>query len=192
MLDIKSKPFYLDDDAAQWVADTLASMDDDEKIGQLFIHMMIPSGEHVQDDNLEKIAKSWRLGGIMFRPGEKDIIRRTSENLQEKSRIPMLIAANLDSGGDGIICEGTRVGAQMNMAATGDADIAYLAGKVSAREGLSVGCNWTFAPVVDIDYNWRNPITNTRTFGSDPDVVKTMAKAFIEGVSEQRYMAACI
>lgn len=138
MLDIKSKPFYLDDDAAQWVADTLASMDDDEKIGQLFIHMMIPSGEHVQDDNLEKIAKSWRLGGIMFRPGEKDIIRRTSENLQEKSRIPMLIAANLDSGGDGIICEGTRVGAQMNMAATGDADIAIWPEKSAPEKD----CQW--------------------------------------------------
>ena len=192
MIDLKGKPFYLDDEAVRWVADTLSSMDNEEKIGQLFIHMMIPFGEHVQEDSLEKMTKNWKLGGIMFRPGEKDIIRRTSEKLQKKSRIPMLIAANLDSGGDGIISEGTRVGAQMNMAATGDTDIAYLAGKVSAREGSAVGCNWTFAPVVDIDYNWRNPITNTRTFGSDPSVVKAMASAFLKGVAEQKHMAGCI
>ena len=186
MIDIRNKPFYLDDEAVKWVTDTLESMDNDQKIGQLFIHMMIPFGEHVQDASLEKMTKDWMLGGIMYRPGEKDTIRRTSERLQSMSAIPMLIAANLDSGGDGIVCEGTRVGAQMNMAATGDTNIAYLAGKVSAKEGLAVGCNWTFAPIIDIDYNWRNPITNTRTFGSDPAVVKAMAKSFVRGVSEQK------
>ena len=192
MIDIRNKPFYLDDEAVKWVTDTLESMDNDQKIGQLFIHMMIPFGEHVQDASLEKMTKDWMLGGIMYRPGEKDTIRRTSERLQSMSAIPMLIAANLDSGGDGIVCEGTRVGAQMNMAATGDTNIAYLAGKVSAKEGLAVGCNWTFAPIIDIDYNWRNPITNTRTFGSDPAVVKAMAKSFVRGDSEQKHMAACI
>lgn len=192
MIDIRSKPFYLDDESAKWVADTLASMDNEQKIGQLFIHMMIPAGEHVEEPSLNKLTKEWKLGGIMYRPGEADTIRRTSERLQSKSQIPMLIAANLDSGGDGIVSEGTRVGSQMNMAATADTNIAYLAGKVSAREGLDVGCNWTFAPIIDIDYNWRNPITNTRTFGSDPAVVKAMAKAFVRGVSEQKYMATCI
>lgn len=192
MIDIRSKPFYLDDESARWVNDTFLSMDNDQKIGQLFIHMMIPFGEHVEDASLNKLTEDWKLGGIMFRPGETDTIQRTSAKLQSQSRIPMLIAANLDSGGDGIVEEGTRVGAQMNMAATGDENMAYLAGRISAKEGLAVGCNWTFAPIVDIDYNWRNPITNTRTFGSNPATVKAMAKAFVRGVSEQKYMAACI
>lgn len=191
MINLKNKPFYLSDERIAWVTDTLEAMTEEEKIGQLFIHMVIPYGEHVSEESLDRMSHEWKLGGVMFRPGQKEIIGAVSKKLQEKSRIPMLIAANLDSGGDGIIEEGTRVGAQMNMAAAKDSVIAYEAGKISAREGLAVGCNWTFAPVVDIDYNWRNPITNTRTFGSDPNLVKEMAEAFIKGVSEQN-MAACI
>jgi hypothetical protein len=32
--------------------------------------------------------------------------------------------------------------------------------------------NWTLAPVVDIDYNFRNPITNVKTFGNDIETIK--------------------
>ena len=37
MVDLKAKPFYLTDEKIRWVKDTLASMTEDEKIGQLFI-----------------------------------------------------------------------------------------------------------------------------------------------------------
>ena len=60
-------------------------------------------------------------------------------------------------------------------------------------EGGATGCNWAFAPIVDIDFNWRNPITNVRTYGSDPERVLTMADAYIDGIREaDPGMAACI
>lgn len=191
MIDLKGKPFFLTDEQVRWVQTLRDSMTDEEKLGQLFIHMVIPDEEHCADESVQVMTKQWRLGGIMFRPGDRAIIQSTSEKLQSESKIPLLIAANLDSGGDGILLDGTRVGAQMNVAATKDTEIARAAGRVSAAEGCAVGCNWTFAPVVDIDYNWRNPITNTRTFGSNPDTVRTMASAFIRGVCEYP-MATCI
>ena len=39
MTDLKSKPFYLNDAQCRWVEDTLNSMTDEEKIGQLFCVM---------------------------------------------------------------------------------------------------------------------------------------------------------
>ena len=36
MIDFKGNPFYLNDTQIAWVQSTLASMTDDEKIGQLF------------------------------------------------------------------------------------------------------------------------------------------------------------
>ena len=39
MVDIKAKPFNLSDEDCKWVEDTIASMDVDEKIGQLFFNM---------------------------------------------------------------------------------------------------------------------------------------------------------
>jgi beta-N-acetylhexosaminidase len=37
MIDLKAKPFSLDDAGVEWVRSTLAAMTDEEKIGQLLI-----------------------------------------------------------------------------------------------------------------------------------------------------------
>ncbi|WP_409193387.1 glycoside hydrolase family 3 N-terminal domain-containing protein, partial [Clostridium perfringens] len=42
----------------------------------------------------------------------------------------------------------------------------------------------SFAPIIDIDYNFRNPITNTRTFGSDPETVKNMGAEYVKAVQK--------
>ena len=35
MINLKEKPFYLDDKGCEWVKNTLAGMDDKAKVGQL-------------------------------------------------------------------------------------------------------------------------------------------------------------
>ena len=49
-----------------------------------------------------------------------------------------------------------------------------------------MGVNYAFAPIVDIDNNTLNPITNTRTFGKSPETVLKMASAYIDGLMEGR------
>lgn len=72
----------------------------------------------------------------------------------------------------------------LQVAATGDTKYAYELGKIAGKEGRAVGINYAFAPIIDIDYNTLNPITNTRTFGNDPEVVYEMASAYIDGLME--------
>ena len=48
------------------------------------------------------------------------------------------------------------------------------------KEGAALGVNWAFAPVSDIDCNFRNPITNTRTYGSDPKMVQNCVVSYIK------------
>ena len=122
--------------------------------------------------------------GLMCRPMPAAEVVNTVRILQENSKIPMLISANLESGGNGIVQEGTMIGSQMQVAATDDDEMAYKLGVVAGREGSAVGANWAFAPIIDIDYNFRNPITNTRTLGSDPDRVRRMGVQYVKGVQE--------
>jgi beta-N-acetylhexosaminidase len=63
--------------------------------------------------------------------------------------------------------------------------------EVCAKEAREAGANWAFAPIIDIDCNFRNPITNTRTFGSDPERVEAMGVAFTETVQALGMAAAC-
>lgn len=37
LVDLRAKPYYLDDEAVDWVEKTIAGMTDEQKIGQLFI-----------------------------------------------------------------------------------------------------------------------------------------------------------
>jgi beta-N-acetylhexosaminidase len=180
MINLKVKPFYLEDDDIKWVEKQLREMDINEKVGQLFC----PIGNTDNELELEAFLSQIKPGGIMYRPAKGEDIRRVHKILQNNSKIPLLISANLEAGGNGIASDGTYFGKQMQVAATDDDDMAYKLGLVAGREGSAVGCNWAFAPIVDIDMNFRNPITNVRTFGSDPDRVIRMAKAYINGIKE--------
>ncbi len=105
--------------------------------------------------------------------------------LQTHSDVPVLMSANLESGADGVcFTHGTRIGSPMAVAATDDADLAYRHGLACGREASALGIHWAYSPVVDIDLNFRNPITNTRTFGSDPERVARLGTAYIRGIQE--------
>lgn len=185
-MDLKAKPFYLQDEDIQWVKNTLDSMDLDAKVGQLFC----PLGMNDDQTELQDMLENYQPGGIMYRPGEGVGVQSTHRYLQDNSRIPLLVSANLEAGGNGIASEGTYFGKQMQVAATDNEEMGYRLGQIAGREGKAVGCNWAFAPVVDIDMNFRNPITNIRTYGSDPERVLRMGKAYVKGVQENGVAAS--
>lgn len=186
MTNLKAKPFYLQDEDIEWVNHTLANMSPDEKVTQLFCQIAYTNDEGY----LKYLAKDTAVGAVMCRPMSAAEAVETVCILQENAKVPLLIAANLEAGGSGIVHEGTRVGSPMQIAATDDDELAYKTGIVSGREGAAVGANWAFAPIVDIDMNFRNPITNTRTFGSDTDRVRRMGINYLKGLQENGVAAA--
>ena len=180
MIDLKAKPFYLNNEQIQWVNDTLASMTLEEKAGQVFC----PMGFAGDEETLRHIVCEIGVGGMMYRQGFKAEIQKTHRRIQSLAKIPLLLAANTEAGGNGLAFEGTTFGAPMAVAATGDPENAYRMGYVSCAEGAAMGLNWSFAPIVDIDMDFHNPITNTRTFGSDVDTVIACASRYLDAADE--------
>ena len=180
MIDLKANPFFLNDEAIRWVEETKASLTVEEKLQQLFF----PLGYSANEGYLQYELLNRHPGGVMFRTGRIDELFAAHSYLQTHTKVPLCLAANLEAGGDGIVAEGTAFGKQMQAAATGDPEQAYRLGRVSCAEGQAVGCNYAFAPVVDIDLNYHNPITNVRTYGSDPEMVKKCGLAYMRGAKE--------
>lgn len=180
MLDLTKKPYHLTKEQIQLLQDKVKSMTLDEKIGQLFFVI----GQDEEQVDITEFIKTYRPGGMMYRPAAAEKIKRQLATAQEASDIPLFFSANLESGGNGIITEGTWFGMPMQIAATNDAKHAYELGNVAGYEAAQVGCNMSFSPIVDIDKNFRNPITNTRTFGSDQERVIEMATAQIKGLEK--------
>lgn len=181
MIRYKENPFYLTDEQVQWVENTYDSMSLEEKIGQLFCPIVFTK----EEKELKELVETKHIGGMLYREGPGEELRQSHKILQDASKIPLLTASNLEYGGNGSAIEGTYYGREMLAAATGDVERAYQLGKVSCSEGAAVGVNWSFAPVVDLDLNYHNPITNVRTFGSNLQTVIDMGKAYIRGAKEE-------
>ena len=175
---MREAPFNLDDAGIAWVESTLAGLDTKAKVGQLFCGITRRFTEAALDATLSVCTP----GGIMYRPCTTEEAVTFSNLLRQKIAIPMLVAANVEKGANGIVHEGTFLGSPLSVGATGDVAMAGKLGEVCGSEGAAVGANWAFAPIIDIDYNFRNPITNIRTFGSNPDLVRDMGVAYVKAV----------
>lgn len=185
-VNLREKPYYLDDEAIKWVEDTIAGMTKEEKIGQLFVNM----GSDRSEEYLKDVLERYKIGAVRYNPGTAEEVHEQNRILQENSKIPLLIAANTEAGGNGACTDGTEIGLEVKIGATNDPKYAYKMGRVSGIEAAALGCNWSFAPITDINRNWRNPIISARTFGDDPERVLEMSKAYMKGFMESNMVCA--
>lgn len=181
MVNLKATPFHLNDQDIEWVNNTFSSMSLQEKLGQL----MFPVGASNEESVLRQMVEGLGIGGMMYRAAEGELVQESHRILQSYAKIPMLLAANLESGGTGLVKDGTNFAMPMQASASGDPEAGYKLGKIACSEGAQVGCNVAFAPIVDIDINFRNPITNLRTFGSNVDKVIQMGSGYLKAAEEE-------
>ncbi len=177
MVDLKANPYYLSDEDIKWVESTIASMSDEEKVGQLFFQLTSSQDE----DYLKELMQKYHLGGCRYNgmPGRK--VQEQNHTLQSYAKVPIFIACNTEAGGNGACADGTAIGSGVKIGATGKEEYAYALGKMSNEEAAAIGCNMAFAPVCDIAYNWENTEIITRAFGNDPERVAKMSAAYVQG-----------
>jgi len=188
---LTATPYQLGEEAIAWVRSTIYSMSVDEKVGQLFINL----NNRFDDDFVNHIVDTYRPGGMRYNHTDSASVQAHIRHAQSRSKIPLLVASNIEAGGNGACTDGTHVATPLQTASTPDTDAARQMGLVGARESRALGCNWAFTPIVDIHSNWRNTVIATRAFGNDHETVITYAQAYCDGVREgagDRPMALCM
>lgn len=189
MIDLKAKPFFLNEEQIAWVDKIFADLSLDEKIGQLFVILKAIPG--VEESMIRGMLEQSHQGGLRWQGGDMPTVYQQNTSFQRLSKIPLLIAANCDDGGNGCLNEGTFVATAAECGAGAGTENAYHLGLVAGREASAIGCNWMFNPVVDVYKNWRNTIVNTRAFSSDPNKVLENARAYIQGIKDANPHMAC-
>ena len=189
MKPVSDEGLTLDDVQTKWVEKTLNAMTIEERIGQILIPNC--SGDYSQFDQVARILEEIPLGGVFTFGATAEKHRAKLREFQAMSKVPLVIAADLESGAGMIVHGATAFPEPLATAAADDEDLAYKMGKASARQGRSLGIHWTYAPVVDVNVNPENPIANTRSFGDDPDRVARLASAVMRGMQDHG-LAACV
>ena len=186
LVDLTAAPYNLDEGQIAWVEETLADMTLDEQVGQLFTNLFFFGVDEFSGNpyTAEEIIEKFHIGIARYHGGTSDKVQDLLNRLQRASKIPLLIAANCDSGGNGAMSDGTYVASGAQTEATGSVEVARNAGYVSGREMRAIGANLNFDPCVDILKNWRNTIVNTRAYGTTADDVIKYTIPFVEGQRE--------
>ncbi len=191
----------LSPEAAQWVEATLSKMTLDEKVGQVIFATyhgsftatdapayadMMRDVEKLHVGGFINITQSSPLGIVKSQAYPTAVL---TNQLQAKSKLPLLVGADFERGTAMRLDEGTSFPTAMALAAAGNTKDAYTMGKITALEARAVGIHWIYAPDSDVNNNPNNPIINTRSFGEDPQKVAEYVTQFVHGVQDNGGLA---
>lgn len=170
-----------------WVEQTLQRLTVEEKVGQLLVpraytHYM--SSDSREYRRLIRYVDTLKVGGLVYFRGDVSEMALLANDLQARADIPLLISADFEWGTAMRMRRGTLFPVAMALGATRDPVLAFKKGKAIAREARAVGVHQNFGPVADINTNPQNPVINVRSFGEDTELVKKLAKAYMDGLHE--------
>lgn len=153
-----------------------------EEIAQLLLPAIRWDAErgYVPSSAMIDLALERGVGGFILFGGKADSVRELTADLRARSRIPLLIGADLERGAGQQFAGAIGLPPLAAIASLGDDDALRGAASLSAREARTLGIDWIYQPVCDLDIEPENPIVGTRSLGADPEEVATAATLWIE------------
>ena len=121
------------------------------------------------------------VGGFILFGGEAAEVSALTADLRARSRVPLLIASDVERGVGQQFTGATGLPPLAAIASLGDPALVREAARLTARESRRLGINWDLAPVCDVDIEPANPIVGTRSLGPDVGRVAEYAAEWIDG-----------
>lgn len=176
----------------QDVRNYLAGLDLSAKVGQM-IQAEILNVQEAMDKYHARPIRDLGIGSVLA--GGNSIIKDNSpagwrkflgnlqaEALASKAGLPLLTGVDAVHG-HAIVKGATVFPHNIGLGAARDPDLMKQIGAATAREVLSTGFNWTFAPAVSVarDPRWGRTY---ESLGESPELQTLLAGPFIEGLQE--------
>lgn len=193
-----------------WAETTLANMTLDEKIGQLFIVTAISDPdllspnfepffesaikhggldckwkEYGNKAYIEELITNYYVGGVIYLGKARAVSQiKLTNSFRSISKYPLFIAQDCEWGLNHRLEDVIRFPQSMTLGALTNDALIYDMGREIGEECLSVGININFAPCVDVNVNYKNPVINMRSFGDDKNKVALKAIAYMKGMQD--------
>ena len=195
-----------DSSADDRVEKLLAGMDLKQKVAQMFMVTPEALTGYSKVTAAGEVTKQcfirYPVGGVIYMAGnliDTEQTRIMLSNMQDYSveylGFPVFLGVD-EEGGTVARIAGNRafgvedVGNISEIGAAGNCDLAYQAGSTIGAYLSALGFNLDFAPVADVWSNKKNTVVKYRSPGSDPELVRDMVIAQIEGFKEQGILCA--
>jgi len=129
------------------------------------------------------------VGGFLLYGGDQDAVRVLAKELQQRSRTPLLLGAELERGAGQQFGGATGLPPLAAVAWLDDLEALRRAARLTAREARTMGVNWNLSPVCDFDPAGAHPMLGTRVLGDDGATVARRATAWIEACQAEGVLA---
>ncbi len=185
-------PFWAPDPRADaWVDSVYQSMNEDERLGQLFMVRAHSNLGPEHQRQVEKLIREEHVGGLIFFQGTPERQALLTNHYQELAgSIPLMIAMDAEWGlGMRLKENAISFPRQLTLGSIEERDLIYEMGAEIGRQLRRLGVHINFAPVADVNNNPKNPVINVRSFGEDRYEVATRSYLYMRGLQEQRVLA---
>lgn len=166
----------------KWVDSVYTQMSTDEKIGQLFMVMAFSEQGQPHFNQIKNLVKEYHLGGIIFSLGGPVEQTQWLNQLQQLSKIPLLIGMDAEWGVAMRLDSVQAFPWNMTLGAIQDNKLVEAVGNRIGEQAKRLGVHINFAPDVDINTNPKNPIIGNRSFGEEKENVTQKGLAFMKGM----------
>lgn len=199
---LQPQPIHLDKQGEKWAEKTLKHMTLEEKVGQMFMVWALAQFENVDSVEYKRITDAivrYHVGGFgvtvpiqfgLLQKGNPYEVAMLTNDLQRRSKIPLLMAADFEHGLTMRLIGPTMFPLPMAFGAAANPEYAEEFGRITGLEARAIGIHWNWFPDADVNSNPLNPVINTRSFSGDPQQVGELAAAYIKGAHEAGMLTA--
>lgn len=167
--------------------DIVKNMTLEQKLGQMLM-VGVPSGTMTRE--VRRIIEEFKPGGIIlfgYNIAGNKITSKFIDDMQKESLrvtgFPLFVSMDQEGGRVFRIMDGaTQFPGAMAMGVADDEELVKTSAKILGMQLRILGVNMNLAPVLDVNNNPKNPVINTRSFGSSPLVVSRMGVAYFTGL----------
>ena len=165
----------------KWVDSVFNTLSVDQKIGQLFTPMVFSRKDTTHYQEIKMLIEKYHIGGIIFSQGGPVKQTQWLNAFQSISKVPLLISMDAEWGVAMRLDSVVAFPWNMTLGAIKDNTVVEKIGTRMAEQERELGVHMSYAPVLDINTNPKNPIIGNRSFGENPKRVAEKGIALMRG-----------
>lgn len=173
----------------QWVNTTSATLNLEQKVGQLF---MIPVQADSTEDyfqEIEKLVKKQNIGGIVILDGGPVQVAKLTNRLQAVADVPLLVGMDAERGLGKTLDSTITYPPTLELGAIQDNQAIYQLGAEIARQCKTLGIHINFAPVMHINSSTSHLEVAFQSFGENAQLASAKGMDYMQGMEDYGLVA---
>lgn len=172
----------------QWVDSVLHTMDEDEKIGQLFMVPVYAKSNDNYLDELRNTIRNHQPGGLIIMDGGPVQVSQLQSQVRDLAAAPLMLGVNASNGLGNTLDSTMTFTSLPRMGAVRDDRLIYEVGAEIARQMKVLGLHINFAPPAETLSATRFDSLE-RSFGDNRVNIALKAVAYLKGLQDEGVMA---